>query len=40
MVDYEEIHPRELTINLIRLKKVSLGIVAKSLWDQLTTLHH
>lgn len=39
ILDFEDIHPRELAIHLIRLKKVSLGIVAKSLWDQLTSLH-
>ncbi len=39
ILDFEDIHPRDLDIHLIRLKKVPLGIVAKSLWDQLTALH-
>lgn len=39
ILDFEDIHPRELDIHLIRLKKAPLGIVAKSLWDQLTALH-
>lgn len=39
VIDFPDIHPRELDINLIRLKKTSLGIVARSLWDELTTLH-
>lgn len=39
ILDFEDIHPRDLAINLIRLKKAPLGIVAKSLWDELTALH-
>ena len=39
ILDFEDIHPRDLDINLIRLKKIPLGIVAKSLWDELTALH-
>ncbi len=39
ILDFEEIHPRDLDIHLIRLKKNSLGIVAKNLWDELATLH-
>jgi DNA-binding transcriptional LysR family regulator len=35
VLDFEEIHPRELDINLIRLKKQQLGVVAKSLWEEL-----
>jgi len=35
VLDFEEIHPRELEINLIRLKKQQLGVVAKSLWEEL-----
>lgn len=38
-LDFEDIHPRDLEIHLIRLKKVSLGVVAKNLWDELTALH-
>lgn len=35
ILDFEDIHPRELDINLIRLKKTQLGVVAKALWDEL-----
>lgn len=35
VLDFEDIHPRELDINLIRLKKQPLGVVAKSLWEEL-----
>jgi DNA-binding transcriptional LysR family regulator len=35
VLDFEDIHPRELDINLIRLKRHQLGVVAKSLWDEL-----
>lgn len=38
VLDYEDIHPRELEIRLIRLKKHQLGVVAKSLWDDLVAL--
>lgn len=37
-LDFPEIHPRDLDIKLIRLKKVSLGIVARALWDELSAL--
>ncbi len=39
IIDFPEIHPRDLNINLIRLKRINLGIVAKSLWSELTALH-
>lgn len=39
VLEFEDIHPRDLAIHLIRLKKIPLGIVAKSLWDELTALH-
>lgn len=35
ILDFEDIHPRELDINMIRLKKQQLGVVAKSLWEEL-----
>jgi DNA-binding transcriptional LysR family regulator len=35
VLDFEDIHPRELAIHLIRHKKHQLGVVAKSLWDDL-----
>jgi DNA-binding transcriptional LysR family regulator len=35
VLDFEDIHPRELSINLIRLKKQQLGVVSKSLWEHL-----
>lgn len=38
ILDFEDIHPRELPINLIRHKRHQLGVVAKSLWDELTSL--
>lgn len=38
VIDFENIHPRKLTINLIRLKKHSFGIVSRSLWEDLTSL--
>lgn len=38
IIDFEDIHPRKLKINLIRLKKHSQGPVAKSLWESLTSL--
>lgn len=38
VLDFEDIHPRDLAIHLIRLKKFPLGVVAKSLWDELTAL--
>jgi DNA-binding transcriptional LysR family regulator len=38
ILDFEDIHPRDLQINLIRLKRQQLGIVAKALWDELNAL--
>lgn len=35
ILDFEDIHPRELDINLIRLKKAQPGVVAKALWEEL-----
>lgn len=35
IINFEDIHPRDLEINLIRLKKNQMGIVAKSLWEEL-----
>lgn len=35
ILNFEEIHPRELSINLIRQKRFQQGPVAKSLWDAL-----
>lgn len=37
VLDYEDIHPRELDINLIRHKKHHLGVVAKIFWDELVS---
>lgn len=39
VLDFPDVHPRELPIHLIRLKKSSPGIVARSLWEELTALH-
>ncbi len=39
VIDFPDIHPRDLSIHLIRLKKINFGIVAKSLWSELTALH-
>lgn len=38
VLDFEDIHPRELAIQLIRLKRHSFGPVAKSLWNELASL--
>jgi DNA-binding transcriptional LysR family regulator len=35
VLDFQDIHPRELEINLFRLKKQNLGVVAKALWEEL-----
>lgn len=35
ILDFEDIHPRDLGINLIRLRKQPFGPVAKKLWDEL-----
>jgi DNA-binding transcriptional LysR family regulator len=39
VLDFEQVHPRELVINLIRLKKNNFGLVARSLWKELASLH-
>lgn len=39
ILDFEDIHPRDLEIYLIRLKKHPLGPVAKKLWDELISFH-
>lgn len=39
ILNFEEIHPRDLAIHLIRLKRHQLGPVAKTLWDELASLH-
>lgn len=38
VLDFEDIHPRELAIHLIRPKKVQLGPVTKALWDELLAM--
>jgi DNA-binding transcriptional LysR family regulator len=38
ILDFEDIHPRELLINIIRHKKHKLGVVASSLWNELALL--
>lgn len=38
-LNFENVHPRELEINLIRLKKNQFGIVARALWNELASLH-
>ncbi len=35
VLDFEDIHPRELEINLIRHKKHQMGLVASKLWGEL-----
>lgn len=37
ILNFENIHPRTLEINLIRLKRVPFGPVAKKLWEELIT---
>jgi DNA-binding transcriptional LysR family regulator len=39
ILEFEDIHPRELAINLIRSKKHHFGPVAKRLWDELISFH-
>lgn len=39
ILNFKDIYPKELTINLIRLKRHQFGIVARSLWDELASLH-
>jgi len=38
ILEFEDIHPRKLEINLIRLKKHQFGPVAHRLWDELSSL--
>lgn len=38
VLDFEDIHPRVLDINLIRHKKHHLGVVAKIFWDELVSV--
>ena len=35
VIEFEDIHPRELAINLIRHKRHQLGVVANQLWEEL-----
>lgn len=35
VLNFDEIHPRELAINLIRHRKHQLGVVSKALWEEL-----
>lgn len=39
VLEFEDIHPRDLEINLIRLKKTQPGPVAKKLWEELISFH-
>jgi DNA-binding transcriptional LysR family regulator len=39
VLNFEAVKPRKLDINLIRLRKQTLGPVAKSLWEELTSWH-
>lgn len=36
---FKNVHPRELSINLIRLKRHQMGLVARALWSELAALH-
>lgn len=38
VLNYETIKPRELTVNLIRLKKQPMGVVSKAIWDEMKIL--
>lgn len=40
ILNYEDIHPRDLEINLIRLRKNHMGPVARQLWEKLSLLSH
>lgn len=35
ILEFEDIHPRELSINLIKHKRHQLGVVANTLWEEL-----
>lgn len=39
VLKFETVKPRKLDINLIRLRKQSLGPIAKNLWEELTSWH-
>ncbi len=38
VLNFEDVHAKDLAINLIRLKKHQFGLVAKSLWNELLLL--
>jgi DNA-binding transcriptional LysR family regulator len=38
ILDFEDIYPKDLSINLIRLKKHQFGVIAKNLWNELLSL--
>jgi DNA-binding transcriptional LysR family regulator len=38
ILDFEDIHPRDLSINLIRHRRHQFGVVAKALWENLIFL--
>ena len=40
VLNFENVHPRTLDVNLIRLKKNQFGPVARALWDELSALSH
>jgi DNA-binding transcriptional LysR family regulator len=39
VLNFEDIHPRELEVNLIRLKRQNHGPIARRLWDELIAFH-
>ena len=39
VLNFEDVHPRNLDINVIRLKKAPMGVVARTLWEELTSWH-
>lgn len=39
VLNFDGVHPRELKVNLIRLKKQQLGPIAKKLWEELISFH-
>lgn len=38
VLEFQDIHPKDLAVHLIRLKKHQFGPVARSLWDELSAL--
>lgn len=40
VLDFKDIHTRDLEINLIRLKKQHFGPIAKKLWEELISFQH